>query len=183
MPYSELYILTKINANDVKFISVDRQKLDLSIYIYLWYHKFYICRDTARFYEHKKWPSYKSIWLNYQIYFWHNSEIYFQNYSPCLKMRILTSFILIDYSPGADFCTGLSFWLGTTYLPVKVWLQKCNPGVFCNTPRYVVQLNCGSSFAVGRHLWTYPTLNEALVNWEENTSHVQPLLPIQHISL
>ena len=28
----------------------------------------------------------------------------------------------------------------------------CNPGVFCNTPRYDVQLNCGSSFAVGRHL-------------------------------
>ena len=86
-------------------------------------------------------------------------------------------------SPGADFCTGLSFWLGTTYLPEKVWLQKCNPGVFCNTARYVAQLNCGSSFAVGRHLWTYPTLNEAWVNWEENTPHVQPLLPIQHISL
>ena len=46
-------------------------------------------------------------------------------------------------------------------LPEKVWLQKCNPGVFCSTPRCVVQLNCGSSFAVGRHLWTYPTLIEA----------------------
>ena len=55
-------------------------------------------------------------------------------------------------SPGADFCTGLSFCLGTTYLPEKVWLQKCNPEVVCNTPRYVVQSNCGSSFAVGRHL-------------------------------
>ena len=64
-------------------------------------------------------------------------------------------------SPGAGFCTGLSFWLGTTYLPEKVWLQKCNPGIFCNTPRYFAQSNCGSSFAVGRHLWTYPTLNEA----------------------
>ena len=52
--YSELYILTELSANDVKFISVDRQKLDFSEYIYLWYHKFYICRDTARFYEHKK---------------------------------------------------------------------------------------------------------------------------------
>ena len=31
-------------------------------------------------------------------------------------------------------------------------LQKCNSGVFCNTHRYVVQLNCGSSFAVGCHL-------------------------------
>ena len=30
--------------------------------------------------------------------------------------------------------------------------KKCNPGVFCNTPRYVVQFNCGSSFAVGCHL-------------------------------
>ena len=34
MPYSELYILIKQRANDVKFISVDRQKLDLSKYIY-----------------------------------------------------------------------------------------------------------------------------------------------------
>ena len=56
--YSKLYILTKQSANDVKFIPVDREKLDLSKYIYLWYRKFYICRDTARFYEHKKWPSY-----------------------------------------------------------------------------------------------------------------------------
>ena len=53
-PYSKLYILTELSANDVKFISVDRQKLDLSKDIYLWYRKFYICRDTARFYEHKK---------------------------------------------------------------------------------------------------------------------------------
>ena len=43
MPYSKLYIC----ANDVKFISVDRQKLDLLKYIYLWYRKFYICRYTA----------------------------------------------------------------------------------------------------------------------------------------
>ena len=54
MPYSKLYILTELSVNDVKFISVDRQKLDLSKYIHLWYRKFYICRDTARFYEHKK---------------------------------------------------------------------------------------------------------------------------------
>ena len=54
-PYSKLYILTKLSANDVKFISSDRQELDLSKYIKLWYCKFYICRDTARFYEHKKW--------------------------------------------------------------------------------------------------------------------------------
>ena len=53
---SKLYVLTELSANDVKFISVDRQKLDLSKYIYLWYHKFYICRDTARFYEHKNDP-------------------------------------------------------------------------------------------------------------------------------
>ena len=56
--YSKLYILIELSANDVKITSVDRQKLDLSKYIYLWYRKFYICRDTARFYEHKKWPSY-----------------------------------------------------------------------------------------------------------------------------
>ena len=33
MPYSKLYILTELSPNDVKFISADRQKLDLSIYI------------------------------------------------------------------------------------------------------------------------------------------------------
>ena len=54
--YSKLYILTEISANDVKFVSVDRQKLELSKYIYLRYRKFYICRDTARFYEHKNDP-------------------------------------------------------------------------------------------------------------------------------
>ena len=54
MPFSKLNILTEVSPNDVKFISVDRQKLDLSKYIYLWYRKFNICRDTARFYEHKK---------------------------------------------------------------------------------------------------------------------------------
>ena len=32
--YSKLYILTELSANDVKITSVDRQKLDLSIYIY-----------------------------------------------------------------------------------------------------------------------------------------------------
>ena len=34
MPYSKLYILTELSANDVKFISADRQKLDVLIYIY-----------------------------------------------------------------------------------------------------------------------------------------------------
>ena len=33
LPYSKLYILTELSANDVKFIPVDRQKLDLSKYI------------------------------------------------------------------------------------------------------------------------------------------------------
>ena len=46
----------QLSANDVKFISVDGQKIGLLIYIYLWYRKFYICRDTARFYEHKNDP-------------------------------------------------------------------------------------------------------------------------------
>ena len=32
--YSKLYILTELSANDVKFISVDRRKIDLSKYIY-----------------------------------------------------------------------------------------------------------------------------------------------------
>ena len=45
--YSKLYILTELSANDVKFTSVDRQKLGLSKYIYLLYRKSYICRDTA----------------------------------------------------------------------------------------------------------------------------------------
>ena len=46
MPYSKLNIMTELSANDVKFMSIDRQKIDLSIYMYLWYRKFYICRDT-----------------------------------------------------------------------------------------------------------------------------------------
>ena len=33
MPYSKVYILTELSANDVKFISSDRQELDLSKYI------------------------------------------------------------------------------------------------------------------------------------------------------
>ena len=34
-PYSKLYILTELKANDVKFISSDRQEIDLSnIYSY-----------------------------------------------------------------------------------------------------------------------------------------------------
>ena len=32
-PYSKVYILTELSANDVKFISSDRQELDLSKYI------------------------------------------------------------------------------------------------------------------------------------------------------
>ena len=34
LPYSKLYILTELSSNDVKFIPVDRHKLDLSKYIY-----------------------------------------------------------------------------------------------------------------------------------------------------
>ena len=51
--FSKLYILTELSANDLKSTPVDGQQLDLSKYIYLWYRKFYICRDTAQFYEHK----------------------------------------------------------------------------------------------------------------------------------
>ena len=56
VPYYKLYVLAELSSNDVTLISVDRQKLDLSIYIYLWYRKFYICRYTARFYQHKNTP-------------------------------------------------------------------------------------------------------------------------------
>ena len=62
-PYSKLYILTELSANDVKFISSDRQKLDLSKCIYLKYRKFYICSDTARFYEQKNDPRTLSIFV------------------------------------------------------------------------------------------------------------------------
>ena len=44
--YSNIYILTELSSKDVKFISIDRQKLDLSKYIYFWYRKFYICSST-----------------------------------------------------------------------------------------------------------------------------------------
>ena len=34
MLYSKLYILTELKVNDVKFISIDRQKLDLTKDLY-----------------------------------------------------------------------------------------------------------------------------------------------------
>ena len=37
MPYSKLYILTELSAYDAKIISVDRQMLVLSNYMYLCY--------------------------------------------------------------------------------------------------------------------------------------------------
>ena len=46
MPYSKLYILTQLSTNDLKFISVDRQKLDLSKYIYI-----YLCAVNSIFVE------------------------------------------------------------------------------------------------------------------------------------
>ena len=49
MPYSKLNNLTELSANDVKFISVDRQELDVSKYKYT----YGTLKDTARFYEHK----------------------------------------------------------------------------------------------------------------------------------
>ena len=36
MPYSKLFNLAELSANDVKFISVDRQNQDIHKYIYLW---------------------------------------------------------------------------------------------------------------------------------------------------
>ena len=35
-PYSKLYILTELSANDAKFISSDSQETDLSIHIYIY---------------------------------------------------------------------------------------------------------------------------------------------------
>ena len=62
MPYSKLYILTELVSSDVKFISVDRQKLDLSIYIYTYgtVNSIYveIQSDSTNI---KKWPSYVYI--------------------------------------------------------------------------------------------------------------------------
>ena len=81
--YSKLYILTELSANDVKFTSVDRQKLDLSKHIYLWYRKIYICRDTARFSEHKKWPSYV------------HGKAFIVNVNTCLKLFFLEQHINI----------------------------------------------------------------------------------------
>ena len=54
--YSKLYILIELNRNDLNFISIDRQKLDLSNDVYQWYQKLFIYRDTTRFYKHKNAP-------------------------------------------------------------------------------------------------------------------------------
>ena len=73
--FSKLYILTELRANDVKVISVDRQKLDLSKYIYLWYRKFYICRDTARFYEHKKMTLVNEVYKTSRLTFSNSTNL------------------------------------------------------------------------------------------------------------
>ena len=52
--YSNLYFLTKLNANDLMFIPVhtvdEGQTFQNN---YLWYRKFYICRYTTQKCEHK----------------------------------------------------------------------------------------------------------------------------------
>ena len=53
MVYSKLYILTELNANDVRCIPIDRQKLDFLQDVYLWFRKSYIRRDTTQLYDHK----------------------------------------------------------------------------------------------------------------------------------
>ena len=58
MPYSKLYILAELSPNDVKFISVDKQKLDLSKYItYGTVNSIFeeIQPDSTNI---KKWPAY-----------------------------------------------------------------------------------------------------------------------------
>ena len=52
----KLHRFTKIKANDVNVISIDRSKLDLSKDACLWYHNFYSCRDINQLNEHKNAP-------------------------------------------------------------------------------------------------------------------------------
>ena len=52
MPYSKLYILAELSAYDVTIISVGREKLDLSKYIYLWYSKIKFFKSKIYFNKH-----------------------------------------------------------------------------------------------------------------------------------
>ena len=118
--YSKLYILTKLSANDVKITSVDRQKLDLSKYIYLWYRKFYICRDTALFYEHKKWPSY---------YPKHNTD---QIQYPRIRVVWSEPFLVtwIFYDCKATDWTAFGVSKLTKRLHRLVWVYTCQNSTF-----------------------------------------------------
>ena len=69
----------------------------------------------------------------------------------------------------ADFGRSLNFWLGTSYLLEKVWLQKRNLKAFCNISRHVVKSNWSSRFSVGCYLYTYPECHEKKKNDQENT--------------
>ena len=48
-------------ARHVKMPHCRKSHITAHIYIHLWYRKFYICRNAARFYEHKKCPSYYAV--------------------------------------------------------------------------------------------------------------------------
>ena len=65
---------------------------------------------------------------------------------------LLVAWVFYDFVQALISVWGLSFLLSTTHLPEKVWLLICSPETFYNIPRYVVQSNCGSRFAVGCHL-------------------------------
>ena len=58
MPYSKLYILAELSPNDVKLISVDRQKLDLSKYITYGTVNLIFVEIQPNSTNIKKWPSY-----------------------------------------------------------------------------------------------------------------------------
>ena len=93
----------------------------------------------------------------------------------CWYYDIVLTVYVID-RPGADFCTSLSIWTGTTDLPDQVWLQKLNPEVFCDIARHVVLSNCSSKCSVGRNLYMYTMSHNGNKILRENMRDVHLLL-------
>ena len=95
-PFSKLYILTELSANDVKFISCDRQELDLSKYIsYITVNSIFIeiqpdstnIKNDPRNTTIKKtyWFDGNPIHLRVLIN-WYISPLFFSMYSISLKV-------------------------------------------------------------------------------------------------
>ena len=75
-PYSKLYILTELSVNNVKFISVDRQKVDLSKYIsYCTVNSIFVeiqpdstnIKNDPRIWLENMTVNFEELWITYDL--------------------------------------------------------------------------------------------------------------------